>query len=193
MRKELDELLCARYPKIFRDRNAPANETCMCWGFDCGDGWFNIIDQLCANIQRHIDHPIETNEHNRKYLAMVTAAREGDYTLFDEYYNNSFYKKEWLEKRKVEILTEEIPAWYSSVKEEIPQVVAMQVKEKFGTLRFYYNGGDDFIHGLETMADAMSAVTCEECGNPGVLRRGGWIRTLCDNHAEKLGYIEDEN
>ena len=55
MREELDNKLCAKYPKIFRDRSAPMNQTCMCWGFDHGDGWYNIIDQMCANIQHHID------------------------------------------------------------------------------------------------------------------------------------------
>lgn len=192
MRKELDELLCKKYPKIFRDRHAPMNETCMCWGFDCGDGWFNIIDQLCANIQWHINQRTETNDRNRKYILMVNAARIGDFSLFDEYYTGHNYKEEWIASRREEILVEEIPEWRHS-EEEIPQVVATQVKEKFGTLRFYYNGGDEYIRGLESMAEAMSAVMCEECGNPGKLRRGGWIRTLCDEHAIEKGYGENES
>ena len=181
MKKELDDLLCSKYPKIFRDRNAPMNETCMCWGFDCGDGWFNIIDQLCGSIQRHIDQRSENNKRNQQYIDMVNAAKAGDLTLFDEYYNHHSYNKEWLDTRRDQILSEEIAEWRMP-KEEVPQVVAVQVKEKFGTLRFYYNGGDEYISGLEHMADAMSAVTCEECGSPGVLRNGGWIRTLCENH-----------
>jgi hypothetical protein len=55
MREELDNLLCERYPKMFVDRNAGMQETCMCWGFECGDGWFDLIDELCANIQNYID------------------------------------------------------------------------------------------------------------------------------------------
>lgn len=50
MRKELDALLCERYPEIFRDRHGDMRETCMCWGFSCGDGWFDIIDNLCREI-----------------------------------------------------------------------------------------------------------------------------------------------
>lgn len=69
--------------------------------------------------------------------------------------------------------------------EEIPQVVATQVKEKYGTLRFYYDGGDEFIHGATYMAEAMSAKTCEVCGNPGHVRGGGWVRTLCDSHTDE--------
>jgi hypothetical protein len=41
MRKELDDLLCQRYPLIFSERNMSMKETCMCWGFSCGDGWFD--------------------------------------------------------------------------------------------------------------------------------------------------------
>ena len=60
-----------------------------------------------------------------------------------------------------------------------------QIKEKFGTLRFYYDGGDETISGMVTMAEAISSVTCEVCGSPGKLRQGGWLRTLCDEHEVK--------
>jgi proline racemase len=44
------------------------------------------------------------------------------------------------------------------------------------------------------MAEAMSAVTCEVCGNPGKLVGGGWVRTLCETHAEEQNYewVEDK-
>jgi hypothetical protein len=55
MKDELDKILCERYPKIFRDRNKNMQETCMCWGFCHGDGWFGILDAACKNIQNHAD------------------------------------------------------------------------------------------------------------------------------------------
>lgn len=54
MRKELDDLLCQRYPEIFRDRNADEMKTAMCWGFECGDGWFDLIDTLCREISEAV-------------------------------------------------------------------------------------------------------------------------------------------
>jgi len=135
MKKELDEQLCQKYPLIFANRHRPMNETAMCWGFDCGDGWFNILDQLCLNIQYYI---------------------------------------EW--KNKKETVVE--------------QVVADQVKEKFGTLRFYYSGGDEHIAGMVAMAESMSSVTCEDCGKPGRSRGFGWITTVCDEHAEERNIEE---
>ena len=127
MKKELDEYLCKVYPKIMVNRNKDMTETCMCWGFECGDGWFNILNNLMGNIQNHID-------------------------------------------------------WQNREKEVVPQVTLDQVKEKFGTLRFYYSGGDDTIRGMVSMAESMSSVTCEECGKPGTSTSGGWIKTVCKEH-----------
>lgn len=69
-----------------------------------------------------------------------------------------------------------------SIPEAVPQVVVEQIKEKFGGLRFYYQGGDDHISGMVRMAEMWAGCSCEECGKPGERRSGGWIRTLCDEH-----------
>jgi len=55
-------------------------------------------------------------------------------------------------------------------------------KEKFGGLRFYYDGGDEHINGMVRMAEAWADASCEECGAPGKSRASGWIKTLCDIH-----------
>lgn len=55
MKKELDDLLCQRYPKIFSERNMTADKSCMYWGFSCRDGWFDLIDVLCAQLQLWTD------------------------------------------------------------------------------------------------------------------------------------------
>jgi hypothetical protein len=109
------------------NRNKDMMETCMCWGFECGDGWFQILNQLMGNIQHHID-------------------------------------------------------WKNKDGEVVPQVTLDQVKEKFGRLRFYYTGGDDYVRGLVSMAESMSGITCEECGKPGTQTSGGWIKTVCVEH-----------
>jgi len=72
--------------------------------------------------------------------------------------------------------------WQTKQGKTVPQVVATQVKEKFGTLRFYYDGGDDVIDGMVRMAESWSAVACEECGTPGTQNSRGWIKTLCETH-----------
>jgi hypothetical protein len=68
------------------------------------------------------------------------------------------------------------------IPEYIEPVRVAQIKEKFGGLRFYYDGGDEHISGMVRMAESWASNVCEECGNPGKSRSGGWIKTLCDHH-----------
>jgi hypothetical protein len=67
--------------------------------------------------------------------------------------------------------------------EPVEQVKVSQIKEKFGGLRFYYDGGDSAIAGMVTMAEHWADHTCEVCGNPGHNRTDlSWYKTLCDVH-----------
>jgi hypothetical protein len=72
--------------------------------------------------------------------------------------------------------------WKNRQSPVVPQVTVTQIKEKFGGLRFYYDGGDDEISGMVTMAAGWASHACEECGSQGVLRHGGWLKTLCNTH-----------
>jgi hypothetical protein len=60
-----------------------------------------------------------------------------------------------------------------------------QVKEKFGGLRFYINSGSEEIFNIIHKYEELSYKICEECGEPGEVRGGGWIQTLCDKHYNK--------
>jgi hypothetical protein len=179
MRQELDALLCEKYPKMMVNRHGAVTETCMCWGFECGDGWFNILNQLMGNIQHHIDWKDKQREYARTYNEMATQAKAGNFDLFEESMKDTV-NLEYKEKRLAEIVAGD----FRTVPDAIPQVTLDQVKEKFGTLRFYYTGGDEYIRGMVTMAEAMSGTTCEECGNPGQRRGHGWIYTACDTHTK---------
>ena len=189
MKQELDKLLCEKYPKMMVNRNKSMMETCMCWGFSCGDGWFNILDQLMGNIQHHIDWKEKQRTWAKEYNEMAAQAKAGNFDLFEE-----TTKAQPNDKYKEQRLAEIVAGDFRTVPESIPQVTLDQVKEKFGTLRFYYSGGDDYISGLASMAESMSAVTCEECGNPGKTVGGGWLTTLCKEHAEARDiYTEEED
>lgn len=67
----------------------------------------------------------------------------------------------------------------------------IQVKEKFGTLRYYLNYEDDYLTGAIEMAELMSSKICEVCGNPGDIRGGGWVKTLCDPCCDDKGYPKE--
>lgn len=67
----------------------------------------------------------------------------------------------------------------------ICQVTAAQIKEKYGTLRFYFSGGDNYIGGMVSLAESMSGSICEVCGQPGKLYNKGWVTVRCDVCREK--------
>lgn len=118
MPQELDDLLCQRYPDIFIDRYTDPTICGMYWGFCCGDGWFDLIDSLCA------------------------------------------------------VIASQVAAGIS------PPVVARQVKEKFGRLRFRFRGGNDETRRPVQYAEDRSEVTCESCGQP-ILRHLDNQRRQC--------------
>jgi len=71
-------------------------------------------------------------------------------------------------------------------KRENPPVAA-QVKEKFGTLRFYVDGGDDKDQDIIWFAEHLSGSICETCGSMGqdVHQTQGWVRTICNSCDDK--------
>ena len=65
---------------------------------------------------------------------------------------------------------------------DVPQVDVLQVKEKFGGLRFYYSGGDSVCRDAVAMAEERSLSTCEVCGQTGTLGGERWLNVRCVNH-----------
>jgi len=61
----------------------------------------------------------------------------------------------------------------------------MQIKEKFGTMRFYIaplDGPKEFydrIYTVVSMAETLSCRTCESCGRAGFTRQAGWSMVRC--------------
>jgi hypothetical protein len=140
MDAELQNQLYEKYPDLFSNRNKGRMESCMCWGCEVGNGWFDILSSLCWMIKQHED--------------------------------NIRWNREYLEKNDPEKLQE---------KPEYFPVKFDQIKEKYGSLRCYFSGGDDYIEGLVSMAEAISCKTCENCGQKGTPSKGGWITTLCES------------
>lgn len=76
--------------------------------------------------------------------------------------------------------------WSIKIGQPIEQVKVAQIKEKFGGLRFYFDGGDDYIDGMVAMAESWAQNTCEMCGDRATKQTTGWIKNVCDVHYEEL-------
>jgi hypothetical protein len=109
---DIYEYFKQKYPHMFLEEGG------FC-GFDCGDGWKDILERLFEKIKDHGSH-------------------------------------------------------------------VMQVKEKFGGLRFYTDTEDDFTYRVIQEAERESFKTCEYCGTKeDVTVEGGWIKTLCKTCRKK--------
>lgn len=71
---------------------------------------------------------------------------------------------------------------YEKIPDEIEYPKVVQIKEKYGMLRFYADNTDKYMDGVIDMAEKMSCHICEVCGAKGELRTTGWWKTLCDEH-----------
>ena len=140
MKSELELELVKKYPKILRDYKGDKMKTCMAWGMECDDGWYDLLDKCIEKLQ---------------YFCDLCTSND----------------------REV-------------------QVVASQIKEKYGTLSFYTSvyGSNSIEHSIiDNIIDAAemkSARTCEVTGKEGTIcKRGGWYRTLSYEQARKDGYV----
>lgn len=97
----------------------------IAYGFECGDGWFNLILELSEKLEAIISSLPEDKRSNFK---------------------------------------------------------VSQVKEKFGTLRFYMFAETDEMSDLISEAEKKSGKICEKCGSESlVFSNGGWIVNMCKN------------
>ena len=211
MKAELDDKLCRRFPVLYQDRRSPMAQTCMCWGFDCGDGWFEILWQLSLAVEEELGYNLFLQHW---FLFKKSFARR---------WNDTIYKLSPVRTRKYrmegagikgnpfhQVLdSEEPPRWderivqflfgktVKSGKFEYERLGLKslvfwpdtglhvdQVKEKFGTLR-YYCSSNKMIDKFVNLAEGLSAITCEECGAPGTLgQRYGWYSVRCKKCAQ---------
>jgi hypothetical protein len=124
MKKELTEKLRTKYPTVYKNLYGDARYTCMAWGISVREGWYDIIDELSAVLEKH-------------------------------------------------------------------KLVAAQVKEKFGGLRFYLDEYPKDDADYKEVRDAISKAerkaykTCEYCGPPGKPTKGGWVKVLCEECLKK--------
>lgn len=131
MNEENTRRIIAACPSLFdsmqeeRDKIGTEPFHPIAFGFECGDGWADLLVELCEKIQVRLNQ-----------------------------------------------LTPDVAK----------EIVALQVKEKYGTLRFYLSCYDEVIDEFIREAERKSACTCEQCGNPGRVRGSFWCYAACDEH-----------
>lgn len=166
MNRRYDRYLTTKYAPLYQDRSAPMNRTAMCWGFSVGDGWFDIINTL-----------------SRRLCSKWVEAR-AEYQMTSDRLGQLLYDGE-PSKHNYLVTQEHVDQARAAMEAEAKQVpVVSQVKEKFGTLRFYTHGATDEQYAYINFAECMSVCTCEVCGARGRRRGYSWVTTRCQEHAD---------
>jgi hypothetical protein len=186
MTQELYDKLCKKYPKIFEGRKKSIKQSLIPFGFECGDGWYNIIDILCSNLQWNTDKNskdyVIKNKLLRKlipFLRNIFMKIPGKYNLKrHRQINPMVYIRSFLVGFLDELRRRQEFIYIES--DRYPQIIATQVKEKFGGLRFYVKGASEQQHAVISLIESLSYRVCEKCGSmKDIGRTDGWISTLC--------------
>lgn len=148
------------------------------FGFECGDGWYVILDTLMDNIQTHLSNVNRYRNNEFKYKWMWTL--------------QAILRRKFYKHTKIKAIADWINNNAPRKKQDPITVLVTQVKEKFGGLCFYYNGGDKDIDGMVSFAESLSYRTCETCGTTkNVGQTIGWIYTCCWDCLEKNKRAKD--
>ena len=103
MNVELEELLAARWPDVFRGRDRPLTQSLMAFGCECGDGWYQLLDALCETLTEHASAlgrlPPEFIQIKEKYATLRAYVGGGG----DEYDDGAISMAEDLSARICEV------------------------------------------------------------------------------------------
>jgi hypothetical protein len=144
-------------------------------GFAIGEGWYTIIESLIGNIDHYTKHRRNCRARDLRKQRAKDKGMEAMIAFMVG--KKGREPSDWDIERAEEAMKNDI-----DITPKLNWIEIQQIKEKFGGLRFYYDGGDDEISGMVRMAEAWADRSCETCGDRGQRRSGGWIRTLCDKH-----------
>jgi hypothetical protein len=154
MKEENELKLVKRFPIIFRDYKEDPRNTPMAWGFECGDGWFQLIWDLCENIEKLAEG---------KDIYIIAEQVKQKFGRLRFYYHPVSEK---LSKYRIRnfMFQKRLGKEYHAIS-GIRKKIWKSVEEKI----------DDAIN----KAESDSGKICEKCGNPGELSGKSYVQTLC--------------
>lgn len=167
METALEKVLVSRYPSLYRDYGGDIRQTCMGWGFSCGDGWYYIIDDLSFKItQIDKDKRVVADQVKEKFGGL------------------RFYFHIEVEKQPGPkmILFRQKKYWLKSKIFYYTYPLSRYVRDNWlKTRKFFYKTLYEKVSELIDEAERKSYRTCEVCGCDGKRRGEGWITVRCDN------------
>lgn len=204
-RRDFEKRMTEKYPLLYSDMYGNPHNTLMVFGFSIGPGWYPLIEELSGKLEVLIK-PIrdEANADPDATCANCGHRKKWHWFFFLTTAIRFFFKNKWKAVKNLPREVRHMRALKPFSKQKffvlrrvfwllcrskwhraccwfrLSHPRAMQVKEKFGGLRFYMTWETEEIDKLISKAEDESHKICESCGEPGKARSGSWIRTLCD-------------
>ena len=176
MTPELDKKLSEKYPDLFKSKNLPPTQSLMCFGCECGDGWYKILDDLFGYLTSHMKRKLYV-----KYLKEHQTPQSRVHNLAAPQIILDQVKEKYGTLR----------CYYHIESEDIPDEVwgKLDLTDYYKIIEGYSRVVDDAID----YAEYQTSTTCEVTGKEGKLYTRGWHRVLCDEEAVANGYcVETE-
>lgn len=167
MSPDLQNQLYSNYPSIFRNKDKSMQESCMHWGIETGDGWYDLIDHMCAAFEG-----LYTTGFNidNEYIPVDAPKVVMDQIKTKYATLRAYHHLEW-------------PDSFCEQAKMYPD--AQKIMDRYS----------DYIDGIVHMAETMSGRTCEYTGKPGELHvsGGGWYATLNREYAKSDSKMVERN
>jgi hypothetical protein len=155
------------YPLLFLDEKTTHTVT-----FECEIGWYDIIEAACACLYFNY----EAAATSLKYYSNILENVDEEFNKRLRYRHRPESKESFIkecEDKKAEYI-----GIVEKIKGNLPRFT--QIKEKFGALRMYYDGGDDCAEAIVNFVELLSYSICESCGSIGSLNEGPVITIRCE-------------
>lgn len=205
--EEFEIRMAKTYPLLYEDMYGNPMDTIMAFGMEIDSGWHDLVEELSGNLEKCIK-PIYNSEYANPnaFCARCGKGRKWHWffyiiNLIKYFFMNKlfvmkamFYEVKRARKFKTPVLRRlrsilGIKRYRACESFRISHPRALQVKTKYGGLRFYMTHGTDEIFELIDEAEDKSYEICELCGEKGKPRDIGWIWTLCDKCHKKKGGV----
>jgi hypothetical protein len=163
--KELQSELITSYPNFFADVGKSPAESCMAFGCECGDGWYDLIRKACSMISNTLENP--------GFVKLLPEYYTDGQVTADRYVSPVFRFDQIKEKYGG------LRMYYSISQPVDPRherFVQSSIDRRYDYIRGY-------VSGIISYSEDLSEKVCEVCGQPGALSGHGWYSTLCPAHA----------
>lgn len=82
MNKKNTQILLKEFPGLYRQYYLKPTETCMCWGLDVGNGWFDLIYKLSKDIVK-VNPKCEATQVKEKFSGLRFYTDNGNEATWD--------------------------------------------------------------------------------------------------------------